>query len=139
MIPVVLLVVWNTVFLKIKRIHMYVLKTCTVLISHVHQFQNSIYFYPGLFSSNELLSTKVWLPCETPMKEPMLLEVISNFYYRSPHGGSNSESFDPKAQRLNHSATDFVCTFQSSIGSQRNYFWRNYFRNYSWNYNGNFS
>ena len=48
----------------------------------------------------------------------MLLTVISNFYYRSPHGGSNSEPFDPKAQRLNHSATDFLCTFQSSIGSE---------------------
>ena len=40
------------------------------------------------------------LLCEKPTKEPMELTVNSNFHHRRPHGGSNSEPFDPKLNAL---------------------------------------
>ena len=47
-------------------------------------------FLPGivsLFHSNELLSMKVFLPCETPTNG------ISNFHHRRSHGGIEIRTF----------------------------------------------
>ena len=72
-------------------------KTTSTTANSFFLMSNITNIYPG---SPFQFQWRFCFPCETPTREPMELEVISNFHHRKHNGGSNSGPFDPMLNAL---------------------------------------